>query len=177
MIEPMTVPMPMESRGNGLPIVRVRLEADRVIGREPVNSQTKAVEYIIREFGDLDREAFLILNLDAGCRVLNVNVVSLGTLNESMVHPREVFKASILSNAASVICIHNHPSGDLTPSEPDIAITNRLTECGKILGIEVMDHLIIGGRDGAYFSFRENACRDMGTMQMDENERAAEKKL
>ena len=161
----------------GLPIVRVRLEQDRTIGKESVNTQDKAVEYIIREFADLDREVFMILNLDTALRPINLNVVSMGTLSENMVHPREVFKASILSNASSVICIHNHPGGDVTPSDPDIAVTNRLTECGKILGIEVADHLIIGGRDGTYFSFQESARTNMQTMGMAENERAAEKRL
>ena len=161
----------------GLPIVRVRLEQDRAIGKESVNTQDKAVEYIIREFADLDREVFMILNLDTALRPINLNVVSMGTLSEAMVHPREVFKASILSNASSVICIHNHPGGDVTPSDPDIAVTNRLTECGKILGIEVADHLIIGGRDGTYFSFQESARANMQTMGMTENERAAEKRL
>ena len=167
----------MMKDSRGLPIVRVRLEQDRVIGNESVNTQDKAVEYIIREFADLDREVFMILNLDTALRPINLNVVSMGTLNEAMVHPREVFKASILSNANSVICIHNHPGGDVTPSDPDIAVTNRLTECGKILGIEVADHLIIGGRDGTYFSFQESARTNMQTMGMAENKRAAEKRL
>ena len=167
----------MMKDNRGLPIVRVRLEQDRVIGNESVNTQDKAVEYIIREFADLDREVFMILNLDTALRPINLNVVSMGTLNEAMVHPREVFKASLLSNANSVICIHNHPGGDVTPSDPDIAVTNRLTECGKILGIEVADHLIIVGRDGTYFSFQESARTNMQTMGMAENERAAEKRL
>ena len=167
----------MMNHNRGLPIVRVRLEQNRVIGRDPVDTQDKAVEYIIREFADLDREVFMILNLDTALRPINLNVVSMGTLSETMVHPREVFKASILSNASSVICIHNHPGGDVTPSDPDIAVTNRLTECGKILGIEVADHLIIGGRDGTYFSFQESARANMQTMGMTENERAAEKRL
>ena len=167
----------MVKDNRGLPIVRVRLEQDRVIGKESVNTQDKAVEYIIREFADLDREVFMILNLDTALCPINLNVVSMGTLSETMVHPREVFKASILSNASSVICIHNHPGGDVTPSDPDIAVTNRLTECGKILGIEVADHLIIGGRDGTYFSFQESARANMQTMGMTENERAAEKRL
>ncbi len=167
----------MMKDNRGLSIVRVRLEQDRVIGKESVNTQDKAVEYIIREFADLDREVFMILNLDTALRPINLNVVSMGTLSETMVHPREVFKASILSNASSVICIHNHPGGDVTPSDPDIAVTNRLTECGKILGIEVADHLIIGGRDGTYFSFQESARANMQTMGMTENERAAEMRL
>ena len=161
----------------GLPIVRVRLEPGQVIGREPVDTQHKAVEYIIHEFADLDREVFMILNLDTACRPINLNVVSIGTLNEAMVHPREVFKASILSNANSVICIHNHPGGTITPSEQDIAVTNRLTECGKILGIEVTDHLIIGGSSGAYFSFRESVSENVKTMKMPSQKKAAEKCL
>ena len=167
----------MMKDNRGLPIGRVRLEQDRVIGNESVNTQDKAVEYIIREFADLDREVFMILNLDTALRPINLNVVSMGTLNEAMVHPREVFKASILSNANSVICIHNHPGGDVTPSDPDIAVTNRLTECGKILGIEVADHLIIGGRDGTYFSFQESAMQNMNAMGMQSQQRAAEKQL
>ena len=161
----------------GLPIVRVRLEMDRAIGQEPVNTQDKAVNYIIREFADLDREVFMILNLDTACRPINLNVVSMGTLNEARVHPREVFKASILSNAHSIICVHNHPGGDVTPSGPDIAVTDRLTECGKLLGIEVTDHLIIGGISGDYFSFRENAMQNMKTMETPRQEKAADKNL
>lgn len=166
-----------DNQTRGLPIVRVRLETDRVIGREPVDTQEKAVEYIIREFADLDREVFVILNLDTGCRPINLNVVSMGTLNQTMVHPREVFKASILSNANSVICIHNHPGGDVTPSDPDIEVTNRLTECGKILGIEVADHIIIGGDKGNYFSFQESAMKNMNAMGIQSQQRAAEKRL
>ena len=166
----------MTRHDHGLPIVRVRLERDRSIGAEPVNTQDRAVEYIIREFADLDREVFLILNLDTACRPINLTVISMGTLNETMVHPREVFKASILSNAANVICVHNHPGGDVTPSEPDIAVTNRLTECGKILGIEVLDHLIIGGANGSYYSFQENALQNRQTdRELREQEMAAER--
>ena len=165
----------MIGREHGLPIVRVRLEKDRNLGSEPVNTQRKAVEFIMKEFSDRDRELFLVLNLDAACRPINLTVVSMGTLTETMVHPREVFKASILSNASSVICFHNHPSGSVTPSEQDIAVTNRLTEGGKILGIEVLDHLIIGGQSGEYFSFQESACRNMEAMGIGERERAAER--
>ena len=167
----------LTDHNRGLPIVRVRLEQDRVIGQEPVNTQEKAFEYIIREFSDLDREVFLILNLDTACRPINLNVVSMGTLNEAMVHPREVFKASILSNASSVICFHNHPGGDITPSQQDIEVTNRLTECGKILGIEVADHLIIGGNSGTYFSFQESARENMRTAGMLPQKKAAERCL
>jgi len=79
-----------DNYNRGLPIVRVRLETDRVIGGEPVDTQNKAVEYIIREFADLDREVFLILNLDTACRPININIISMGTLNQSnqiFLHP------------------------------------------------------------------------------------------
>lgn len=167
----------MSENNKGLPIVRVRLERERTIGSATVDSADKAVEYIIREFADLDREVFMILNLDTGLRPINLNIVSIGTVNQSMVHPREVFKASILSNASSVICIHNHPSGNLTPSNEDIDITNRLKECGDLLGIRVEDHLIIGGSRGTYYSFFENSQLGKHEKAKDENERAAEKQL
>ena len=103
---------------------------------------------------DLDRETFGILLLDARHQVTALHVVSVGSLNGSIVHPREVFKAAILGNAAALILFHNHPSGDLTPSAEDRAITRRLMEAGKLIGISVLDHLILGDR-GAYASFQE----------------------
>lgn len=100
-----------------------------------------------------DREHFLAVCLDTKNRVNAIHTVSVGTLNSSPVHPREVFKAAILSNSAAVILAHNHPSGDPQPSRDDVEITRRLAECGKILGIQVLDHVVLG--DGCYVSFRE----------------------
>jgi DNA repair protein RadC len=82
-----------------------------------------------------------------------MDLVSIGSLNQSIVHPREVFKTACLSNAAALILIHQHPTGDPTPSSEDIAITRRLKESGKILGIKVLDHIIVG--DDEYMSFVE----------------------
>lgn len=82
-----------------------------------------------------------------------VNVVSIGTLNSSLVHPREVFKVAILGNSVSIIVAYNHPSGDPTPSKEDITITARLKEAGKIIGIDILDHLIIG--EDKHISFKE----------------------
>ena len=103
---------------------------------------------------DLDRETFGILLLDARHQVTALHVVSVGSLNGSIVHPREVFKAAILGNVAALILFHNHPSGELTPSAEDRAITKRLMEAGKLLGISVLDHLILGDQ-GDYASFQE----------------------
>jgi DNA repair protein RadC len=102
---------------------------------------------------NVDREYFLIVILDAKNHINGVNVVSIGTINSTQVHPREVFKAAILANAAAIICVHNHPSGDPVPSKEDIDITHRLAEAGKVVGIEVLDHVVIG--DGCWVSLKE----------------------
>jgi DNA repair protein RadC len=90
-----------------------------------------------------DREQFVCLHLDARNRPRGMEVVSIGSLSASIVHPREVFKAALLSNAAAVLFAHNHPSGDPSPSADDIALTRRLQQAGALLGIDVLDHLII----------------------------------
>lgn len=102
----------------------------------------------------LDREHFKAILLNRKNGILSVETVSIGTLTSSMVHPREVFKPAIRKNAASVILVHNHPSGDPTPSREDIEITKRLSECGQLLGIEVLDHIIIG--DGSWNSLKSS---------------------
>ncbi len=101
---------------------------------------------------DVDREYFLVLALNTKNCVNAINIVSVGTLNSSLVHPREVFKLAILGNAAAIICVHSHPSGCPEPSSEDLEITRRLAEAGKILGIELLDHIIIGD---SYVSLKE----------------------
>lgn len=90
-----------------------------------------------------DREHFLALHLDSRHRVVSVEVISIGTLGSSLVHPREVFKGAMLANAAAIICAHNHPSGDLDPSQEDRVLLKRLVEAGDLLGIPVVDFLIV----------------------------------
>ena len=99
------------------------------------------------------KEMFITLHLDGKNRIIAMDLVSIGSLNQSIVHPREVFKTALLSNAASLILIHQHPTGDPTPSSEDIAITRRLKEAGEIMGIKILDHIIVG--DGEYLSFVE----------------------
>ncbi|MBC3898514.1 DNA repair protein RadC [Acetobacterium malicum] len=103
---------------------------------------------------DLDREQVIVCCLDNKNQPVSINVVSVGTLNSSLVHPREVFKTAILSNAASIILFHNHPSGDPEPSQEDINITTRIKDAGGILGIELLDHIIIGSND-TFLSLKE----------------------
>lgn len=101
----------------------------------------------------LDREHFKVILLNTKNHVLEIESVSVGSLNSSLVHPRELFKKAILKSAAGVILVHNHPSGDPQPSEEDRQVTYRMAQAGEIIGIEVLDHVVIG--DGRYASLRE----------------------
>ena len=118
-----------------------------------ISSPKDAYEMIKDQLQDLDREQFIIAFLNTKNEPTNITVVSVGSLNKAIVHPREVFKTAILSNAASIMAFHNHPSGETTPSQQDIQLTNRLVGAGELLGIKLLDHLIIG--DGAFTSLKE----------------------
>ena len=111
-----------------------------------ISSPKDAYEMIKEQLEGLDREQFIIACLNTKNEPTNITVVSVGSLNKAIVHPREVFKTAILSNAASIMAFHNHPSGETTPSQQDIQLTNRLYEVGELLGIKLLDHLIIGDR-------------------------------
>ena len=116
-------------------------------------SPNDAYEMIKEQLEGLDREQFIIACLNTKNEPTNISVVSVGSLNKAIVHPREVFKTAILSNAASIMAFHNHPSGEIMPSQQDIQLTNRLYEAGELLGIKLLDHLIIG--DGTFTSLKE----------------------
>lgn len=107
----------------------------------------------MRFIGDEDREVFLVACVSVKNEVLSLHRCHVGTLNSSMVSPREVFKTAIMQNAASIIIAHNHPSSNVEPSPEDIGVTNRLVESGQLLGIEVLDHLIVSNH--RYLSLRE----------------------
>ena len=107
----------------------------------------------VLEMHEMAEENFIILCLNTKNKIAGVHTISIGSLNASIVHPREVFKAALLNNASGIICLHNHPSGDPEPSREDIEITHRLVNAGNILGINVLDHIIIG--DGRYISLGE----------------------
>lgn len=103
---------------------------------------------------EMAEENFVIICLNTKNKIAGIHTISIGSLNSSIVHPREVFKAAMLNNAAAIILLHNHPSGDPEPSREDIEATQRLVNGGNILGIKVLDHVIIGDRY-KYISFRE----------------------
>lgn len=123
--------------------------------RFPVfTTPSEVAKALSRFFTDLDREMFAIAILDTRNQLRRFHVVSVGSLNASIVHPREVFRPAIKHGAASIVLLHNHPSGDITPSPDDIALTKRLKEVGSVLGIEVLDHLIIGADGTTYCSLK-----------------------
>jgi DNA repair protein RadC len=124
---------------------------------EPVAKLTgpeEAGRLLVDLIGKKDREHFVVLHLDTRHRVRAVETISVGTLNASLVHPREVFKAAILSNSHAIICGHNHPSAELDPSADDLAIHQRLKEAGQLLGIEVLDFLVVSATDYRSFAMR-----------------------
>jgi DNA repair protein RadC len=125
----------------------------------PVNDPATATSLVRDEMRDLDREEFRVLLLNTKNALLRIAAVSRGSLNASIVEPREVFKDAIAASAAGLILVHNHPSGDPTPSSEDIAITKRLVKAGEVLNIPVHDHIILGhrttGRDSDYVSLKE----------------------
>ncbi|MFJ8067949.1 DNA repair protein RadC [Peribacillus sp. NPDC096447] len=124
-------------------------DQDRYVIRSPEDG----ANYCMEEMRFLSQEHFVCLYLNTKNQVLQKTTVFIGSLNASIVHPREVFKEAFKRSAASIICLHNHPSGDPSPSREDIEVTKRLVECGKIIGIAVLDHIIIG--EHKYVSLKE----------------------
>lgn len=135
--------------------VAIRMvEQPPLYSKEPMNNPDAAIRVMNEFLSQMDRELFCIVNLQADLTPINMNIVSAGSLNEALINPREIFKSAILSNAHSMMLIHNHPSGNLTPSTSDIQTTARMQELGELMGISLVDH-IITGRDENYYSFRD----------------------
>ena len=142
-----------------LDMVKVRLVPDyKLHSEERIETTEKAIDLLRRELAEFDREAMCILNLNAKCIPINASIISIGDLISTTVHPREVFKCAILSSAASIMLLHNHPSGDAIPSDEDIKITHRLIAGGRFLGIRVIDHIITAPGNEMH------SMRDMGHM-------------
>lgn len=122
---------------------------DRYVIRTPEDG----AKYLMEDLRFLNQEHFVVMFLNTKNQIIHKQTIFIGSLNASIVHPREVFKEAVKRSAASLICAHNHPSGDPSPSREDIEVTKRLCDCGKMIGIEVLDHLIIG--DQKYVSLKE----------------------
>jgi len=153
--------------------VAIRMvEAPPLYSDEPVQTPEAAVRVLGRELETYDREVVCVVNLRSDLAPINMNLVSMGTVNESPASCREIFKSSILSNAACIMIAHNHPSGKMQPSKEDMALTVKVYAVAKMMGIPLVDHVIIG-HGGEYFSFKKD-----GLLEAVEKEvgRAAKKK-
>lgn len=133
---------------------RVIRERRQTVAESVIRGPRNAVAILADLLEGADREYFVALILDAKNRLIGIHTVAIGLLNEALVHPRETFKAAIVMGAAAILVGHNHPSGDPTPSPEDIAMTQRLADAGRILGVELIDHVIVGA-PGCSRSLRE----------------------
>jgi len=131
---------------------RINIKQDKIIDVK-ITSPMIVFEYY-KNIINSNQECFYCLYLDSGKKVLKEKLLFVGTVNQSMVHPRDVFKEAYIQNATSFICVHNHPNGDVTPSKMDIDTTKRLKEVGMLMGIKLVDHVIIS--EDKYYSFLEN---------------------
>lgn len=130
-------------------------EKSSLYAHRKITSPSDAAD-LLRDFlENSDREMFLVCCLDSKNQPTCINVVSIGTLNSSLVHPREVFKAAILANSHSILVAHNHPSDDLLPSKADTMMTDRMNKLCELMGIPLIDHVIVGGDNREFFSFKE----------------------
>ena len=137
--------------------IRLRLADEKTYYGSRAMDSPSAAAILLRDLmKELDREWLCVVNLDTRNRPINFNVVSVGNINTAIADMSNIFKAAILSNAASLIIAHNHPSGDCTPGKEDMLVTETALDAGKLLKIPVLDHLIFGGGTNDYYSIREH---------------------
>lgn len=144
-----------------LDVVSVRLVKDAPIYSEHTFNNPADIAAAMGDcMCQFDREVVCVINLRSDLKPINVHFASVGSLNEAMAHPRELFKSSILSNAASMMLIHCHPSGNVFPSKADTMMTDRMNKLCELMGIPLIDHIIVGGDNREFFSFREKGMID-----------------
>ncbi len=135
--------------------VRLKLNEEAPLySDKTIDSPNRAVEVMKEMMKELDREYVCIVNIDSSSHPINFNVVSIGSINASLVSMRELFKSAIMSNAASILLLHNHPSSSLKPSKEDHATTARVMMASELMGIPLLDHIIVGGVTGEYYSYK-----------------------
>jgi len=145
---PLTNPFELE-------VVSIRLVKDAPIcSGHPITKPEDAVELVGKYLCEMDREVLCVINLKTDGTPINCNIVSIGAIDETVAHPREIFKSSILCNASRIMLVHNHPSSNLEPSKADVRLTDRMIKVGDLMGIPLIDHIIVGGNNSKYFSLR-----------------------
>lgn len=147
-----------------IPIYQVKLVRDGSLTaeRKKIDAPATAANVLHQYFDGADREHFVVLLLDTRHQIIGIHTVTVGVLDASLIHPREIFKPAILANAAAIILAHNHPSGDPNPSSEDRAITRQITAAGRLMGIPILDHLIIGDKP-RYVSLHDTVAVDFDT--------------
>lgn len=153
--------MTIKNEENFISVYRVSLVRDNHVQFEqtPIYSASEAqriIQKLISTLGQSDREQFCVLLLNTKNQIIGLNIVSIGDLSTAVVHPREVLKPAILANACCMILCHNHPSGDLVPSDHDKKITEKIVKAASIMGIIVHEHLIINMENDQYYSFADH---------------------
>ena len=146
---------------NEIQVVNIRMVKEpSLYSTEKITGPEDVKKVIAKELSTYDREVFAVLNLKTNGQPINLNICSVGTLDASVVSPREVFKSTILSNSAAFVAIHNHPSGSLNPSQEDKDVTKRLLSCSELLGVKMLDHIIVAGETGDIYSFKSEGLLD-----------------
>ena len=138
--------------------VTVRLclkEAESLYSKEAITDSDKAIKVMADALREMDREYVCVVNLDTLKHPINYNIVSIGDIDQAQIPIQNIFKSGILSNAKSLLAIHNHPSGSLVPSQADLSVTRRMVEAGRIMGIPVTDYIVVAGGTGAHKSIRD----------------------
>ena len=141
--------------------VCIRLAKGRALySEQPLSSPAAALDVMRREMSQYDREVLCVVNMNSKLQPINFNIVSVGDINTSIAAIPNILKSGLMTNAGSFLLLHNHPSGDVTPSRDDILTTRKVIEAGKIMGIPCVDHIVIGGGNGNYCSMREQQLAD-----------------
>ncbi len=125
--------------------IAMRASKEKILPNQQLLSTEDILKIAIPKIGYLKKEALLVILRDVKCRLIHHEIISMGTLSEVLVHPREVFQLAVRHGAYSIVICHNHPSGDPTPSKADLALTSKLLECAKLMGITLSDHIIVSG--------------------------------
>ena len=151
-------------------VVSVRLVREApIFSEQKITSPESAIAVVGEFLCEMDREVVCIINMKSDGTPINCNFASMGAVNQAIVEPRELFKSAILSNAASMIMVHNHPSGNLEPSKDDTMITDRILKLSGLLGIPLIDHVIVGGDNSSYFSFKQKELLKMPQITLTQN--------
>lgn len=145
--------------------VRLVKEAP-LMSKKPILNPEDAVQVLGEYLCQMDREVICVINLRTDGMPINCSVCSMGAIDQAIAHPREIMKTAILSNAARIVMMHNHPSSNLNPSNDDTMITDRMVTVCEILGIPLLDHIIVGGDNSKYFSFREKGILPMKAVKL-----------